>query len=176
MPETPIDINEKCDLFPSLRRIECSHCQGTAPGTRDNPRFSIEEGFDSEHGYPIVKVLKNGGPVHRFDQNFRFGRGKAVLMLACLESIHDFAYASVAVRLAFQPRVLIDPNRTTRISIYVEPHQYFDYSTGSRVNEPWLWLKTIPSEKPRIGLGAIKCRAIWELRDELKAWVARQPG
>ena len=58
--------DERCPLNPSLRKIECSHCQGPPRGTHDNPVFSLEEGFFN--GFPVVEVLKNGGPVHAWDK------------------------------------------------------------------------------------------------------------
>ena len=42
------------------------------------------------NGYPVVEVLKNGGPVHSFDSNFRFGVRKAQMLLACVHILREF--------------------------------------------------------------------------------------
>jgi hypothetical protein len=45
-----------------MLKAYCSHCQGTEPGTAENPKYSLKE--DDFDGYPIVEVLKNGGSIH----------------------------------------------------------------------------------------------------------------
>jgi hypothetical protein len=65
-----VSVEERCEKYPSLERRYCSHCQGTALVTQENPSFSIREDFDPVHGYPVVEILKNGGPIHRYDSPF----------------------------------------------------------------------------------------------------------
>jgi len=78
---------ERCAKYPSMLKVFCSHCQGTILGTRDNPIFSLKE--DWYNGFPVVEVLKNGGPIHVYDRNFRFGTRKAQMIIACVEVLDE---------------------------------------------------------------------------------------
>lgn len=71
-----------------MLKAYCSHCRGTERGTAENPRFSLKE--DYLNGCPVVEVLKDGGPVHSFDSNFRFGMRKAQMLLACVDVLREF--------------------------------------------------------------------------------------
>jgi hypothetical protein len=163
---------ERCAKYTSMLKAYCSHCQGTERGTADNPRFSLrEEYFD---GYPVVEVLKNGGPVHRFDSNFRFGVRKAQMLLACVDLLREFCNSSDVQRLALKPRVVEDQRHGLRIRIQVEMHPDFEHSSGRTIDRPWLLLQGLPPDKDRIGLGTIKCRAICEVGDDLNRWLRSQ--
>lgn len=156
-------------------RVEfCSHCQGRTPVFADSPRYSVVPAFDDVHGFPIIEVLKNGGPVHRYDSHFRFGRRKAELIVACVPLLRDFGWATDEERLRFEPVTVLDETRRKEVHVSVEMQPDFEYSTGETVNRPWLRLAAANFEKVRIGLGVTKCRALWTVRDELKAWVDRQ--
>jgi hypothetical protein len=169
-----MDVDERCPLNPSLRRVECSHCQGPPRGTHNNPSFSIRE--DSYEGFPTVEVLKNGGPVHAWDRNFSFGRRKAEILLACVDVLREFWEASDPARLAFVTRIVESQEHSLRIRVYVQPHQYFDHSTGLRVNQPWLHLEALAPNSGDIGLGAIKCRAICAVERDLREWLRKCGG
>jgi hypothetical protein len=165
------ELEDRCDKYPSVLRAHCSHCQGTAPGTQANPRFSIKENFDEDHGYPVVEVLKNGGPIHRFDEHFRFGRRKAEMLLACLPALKEFGWASDEKRLCFPSRIVEDTTRRIRVRVYVEMHREFVRSTGETIEQPWVHLQAMLPDLEHLGLGVMKCRAIWSVQDDLRIWL-----
>ena len=160
---------ERCPKNPSMLKAYCSHCQGTALGTEANPRFSIKESYFD--GFPVVEVLKNGGPVHVYDSSFRFGVRKALMLLACTDVLRDFWHSTEDERLAFRPRLIEDKRHGLRVQIYVEMHPDFELSTGATVERPWLRLNALPPDKEHIGLGMMKCRAICEVKEDLKGWL-----
>lgn len=169
-------MTERCPKYPSLPREFCSHCQGTSLGTAENPRFSIKEDFDGAHGYPVLEVLKNGGPIHVRDSHFRFGRRKAEMLLASLPAVREFGWCTEEKRLAFESRIIQDQEFSLVMRVYVEMFPDFEYSTGETIERPWLCLQAMPPETARLGLGMMKCRAVWEAREPLRDWVRRQRG
>ena len=166
MPE-----QERCPKYPSMLKAHCSHCQGTERGTADNPRFSLKE--DYFHGHPIVEVLKNGGSVHMWDANFRFGQRKAEILIACVAVLREFWQSSCDERLAFKPQLIENQRRGLRIQIYVEMHPDFEYSTRVTIDRPWLHLQALAPDNNHIGLGMMKCRAICAVEEDLKHWLRR---
>jgi hypothetical protein len=60
----------------------------------------------------------------------------------------------------------------TLLRVFVEKHPDFERSDGELVERSWLRLQALPPDNEHIGLGAMKCRAIAELEEELKRWVA----
>jgi hypothetical protein len=154
-----------------MLKAHCSHCQGTERGTADNPRFSLKEGYFN--GCPVVEILKNGGPVHTFDSNFRFGIRKAQMLMACVHILREFWHASEEEKLAFKPQVIEDRTHSLRVGIHVEMHRDFEYSSGETIERPWLRLQALPPDTDHIGLGTIKCRAIVETKEELAQWLGR---
>lgn len=68
-----------CPLHPSLGGF-CA-CQNPR-GDDAHPRFSLVE--DRFNGCPVIELLKNGGPIHRYDEHFRFGVRVAQMFVACL--------------------------------------------------------------------------------------------
>ena len=116
----------------------------------------------------MVEVLKDGGPIHLFDEHFQFGIEKARLLLAALLVIEEFAANT-------------KPNGTTTVTsqiffnegFQVSVHRDFLHSSGRLINEPWLQIDAIPSNTNRsIGLGVQKAKAICALSSELREWVA----
>jgi hypothetical protein len=162
---------ERCPKNPSMLRAYCSHCQGTNQGTLENPRFSLKE--DYLNGSPVVEVLKNGGPVHFYDSNFRFGVRKAQMLLACLEVLKEFYHSTEEERLSFPSRLIEDRRHSLTVQIYVEMHQDFEISTGAKVERPWLRLNALPPDKEHLGLGMVKCRAVYAVKDELRRWLRK---
>ena len=162
---------ERCPKYPSMRKAHCAHCQGTERGTADNPKFSLKEYYF--HGYPIVEVLKNGGPVNMWDEHFRFGQRKAEILIACVAVLREF-WQSSDESLAFKPQLIENQRRGLRIQIYVEMHPDFELSTGAKIDRPWLRLQALaPDDAHHVGLGMMKCRAICAVEEDLKHWLRR---
>ena len=165
-------IEERCSKYPSILKAHCSHCQGTQLGTGDNPRFTLEE-YES-NGYPVVEVLKNGGPVHFHDANFRFGIRKAKMLLACITCLREFWMSTEDERLCFKLRLVVNKKQELRVEILVKMHPDLEISTGRIVDRPWLHLQALPPDDEAIGLGMMKCRAICAVAEDLKQWLYRQ--
>jgi len=164
-------VLEKCEKFPSLYKRDCAHCRGTARGTEQNPNFSLVEIY--ENGFPLVEILKNGGQIHRFDSHFRFGIRKAEMLLACLPALKEFGWSGIQEKMNFKPRVFVIPRRGTRIFVFVEMHEDFEWSTGELIQQPWLMFQELPSREVHLGLGVMKSRAVWSVQDELGDWLGR---
>lgn len=163
--------HERCPKYPSMLKAYCSHCQGAERGTAENPRFSLRE--DYLNGYPVVEVLKDGGPVHSFDSNFRFGIRKAQMLLACVDVLREFWHASDQEKLAFRSQVVENHRHRIQVLIHIEMHPDFQYSTGQTIDRPWLRLRALPPDTEHIGLGTIKCRAVCEVKNDLEQWLQR---
>ncbi len=165
------DAEERCPLNPSLRKFECSHCQGTAPGTADNPHFSLKEGeFD---GFPVVEVLKDGGSIGSWDEHFRFGQRKAEMLVTCTDILRNFWLSTYEERLAFASQIVENQKSRLRIKVSVEMRPDFELSTGQTINRPWLRLQALPPDTDHIGLGALKCRAICAVQEQLQWWLLK---
>jgi hypothetical protein len=160
---------ERCPKNPSMLKAYCSHCQGTARGTAENPNFSLKEGVF--HGCPVVEVLKNGGQVTMSDSHFRFGVRKAQMLVASMPVLRDFWRSSDAQRLEFRPRVIENQRQNLRVRVFVEMHPDFELSDGRPIDRPWLRLQALPPDTEHMGLGATKCRAICEVEQELRRWL-----
>jgi hypothetical protein len=164
--------DERCPLNPSLRKIECAHCQGPPPIPLGNPIFSLKEDFFK--GFPVVEVLKNGGPVHAWDSHWCFGQRKAQIMIACLPSLRRFWETSDQDRLAFDSHLVENRAHGLRIQVYVKMHSDFEHSSGNTVDRPWLHLKALSPDSGEIGLGALKCQAICAVEHDLRKWLRKQ--
>jgi hypothetical protein len=155
-----------------MLKVYCAHCQGTERGTDENPRFTLKEEF--VHGCPVVEVLKNGGPVHMWDSHFRFGHRKAEMLIACMDVLRDFMRSTDDERIGFKPRLILNERSGLQVLIFVKMHPDFEYSTGARIERPWLRLWALPPDNDRIGLGMMKCRAICGVEQDLRNWLRRQ--
>lgn len=160
-----MDNTERCDKHPSIPKAYCSCTSARRNGT---PTFSMIAGrFE---GNPVVEILKNGGPIHRNDQHFVIGVRKAEMLLACVDALKEFGWGSDAERAAFRPRIVQEGRDSIRVSI--EHFTEFVRSTGELVNEPFLRLEAINRPHLVKGLGVMKCRAVWALRDHIGDWLA----
>lgn len=166
-----IDMNsdDRCSIFPSIPKMYCSHCQGTARGTRNNPKFSIRRGYFN--GFPVIEILKDGGAIHVWDSHFRFGLRKAEMLVTCMDIIRDFWRSSGFEGLKYSSRVIENRRRRLWVKIYVELHPDFERSDGETINRPWLNLQALPPDKDHIGLGVMKCRAVCEVEEDLRLWL-----
>jgi hypothetical protein len=134
--------------------------------------FSLKEGHFN--GHPIIEVLKNGGPVHPFDRHFRFGVRKAQMMLACVNILGEFWRADRGEKLRFETQEITDDRHGVQVRISVEMNPYFIYSTGVRIETPWLHLEALRPPNEHIGLGSSKCRAIFTVKKGLEDWLQQQ--
>jgi hypothetical protein len=155
-----------------MPKAYCAHCQGTERGTAENPRFSLKE--DNFCGCPVVEVLKNGAQVTASDSHFRFGVRKAQMLVACVPLLREFWRSSDEKKLEFKTQVIPSQKGDLRIKVYVEMHPDFELSAGRPINRPWLRLQALPPDSDHIGLGAMKCRAICEVEENLRHWLRRQ--
>ena len=127
---------------------------------------------DEFHGYPIVEVLRDGGPIHDWDRHFRFGLEKAEILLAALPVLKQFALASDEERYNFAPQVVRSHEMRISLNIFVEMRPDFVWSTGELIERPYLQLVPLPvGKRGRIGLGALKCEAICGVQEDLRTWV-----
>ena len=165
---------ERCEKYPSLDRRYCSHCQGTETGTQENPTFSVHEHFDDPLGYPVVEILKNGGPIHPYDSHFRLGRRKIEMLLTCLPAFKEFGWCTEEERLRFNPRTFEDPTLKIGVKVTVQMYPDFETSSGQWVDRPYLRLEAFPPDQSHLGLGMMKCRAVWSVQDDLRRWLLRQ--
>jgi len=155
-----------------MLKAECSHCQGLERGTADNPHFSIKEVYFD--GWPGVEVLKNGGPVHRWDEHFQFGQRIAEMLIACMGILQEFWLSTDDERRAFPPQLIENQTSGLRVQIYVEMHPDFERSDGQTIDRPYLHLRALPPDDDHVGLGAIKCRAICAVEEPLTHWLLEQ--
>jgi hypothetical protein len=165
-------MSDRCD-FSGMDKRYCSHCLKKQRGTQENPVFSILTGHYA--GSPVVEILKNGGPVTRHDEHFRFGCVKARMILACLPALKRFGWPSWDDdRSKFETQVFRDGSLGLTVEVSVAMNPNFRLSdTDELVEKYWLDLRALPSLETHKGLGVMKCRAVWTVQDELRAWVFR---
>lgn len=146
----------------------CRH--GFLPGTcaicQAPPEYEMIESTFGE--YPIVELLHNGGPIIEMDQHFRFGKQIAILFLACMDIVEEFAAIEGDERPRVMNRVFIDVVSGYRIFASVETS--FELSDGRRVNLPYVYLQSERYQDRHIGFGRQKAKAIVALRWQLANW------
>jgi hypothetical protein len=142
----------------------CAHCNSV---DATSLVYELVEG--SFQGSPTIEVLRDGGPIHEFDKNFRFGLEKAKLILGAMKAIESFSNG-----LSVQSKAYSDPNTGANTMVHVEPHSDFTRSDGRHVEAPWLRLESIPQSYVKIGIGYQKALACLFLKDELRAWVEKR--
>jgi len=134
---------ERCPLNPSMYKRECTHCQGQARGTNENPRFSIRD--YRSHGSPMVEILKNDGPVHRHDQHFSFGCRKARIIIACVDALKRFAWPSDPDdRTNFQPQIFTEKQLGVTIEVFAAMNPNF-VVRDELIEKYWLYLRELPT-------------------------------
>src|SRR3989442_3541350 len=125
---------EICD-HTGLRKSYCSHCN---PAIVPEPHYELRP--SSYRGNPVVEVLKDGGPVHPYDEHFRFGREKAKLIVAAMDLIEEFASNSIV-----ESREVQSKRFGLRFRAWVEMHDEFVHSSGAPIHRPWLKLEVLPA-------------------------------
>jgi hypothetical protein len=162
---------ERCPLNSSMYKRYCSHCQGTARGTSQNPIFSVAESL--YYGSPVIEVLKNGAAIHAYDAHFRFGCRKARIILACLPALKRFGWpSSEKDRTEFEPQTFTENQLGVTIEVFAVMNPNF-VGGDELIEQYWLDLRELPSLEIHKGLGVMKCRAVWSVQDEIRAWLAR---
>ena len=146
----------------------CSICSGGnvahTPRLQDPATFSAHE--DVYKGNPTFEILNDGGVFNKVTKTrFRFGVRKAKMLLDCIEVIEQFAFTTDAGRQNFK----IPDNQ--RWNIRHVPH--FINKFDQLRNEPYLQFKEDTSLK--LGVGAKRCQALWELRGEIRDFVKKIP-
>jgi hypothetical protein len=122
----------------------------------------------------MVEVLKNGGSVGWWDEHFQFGERKAEMLIACMDILRKFWLSTDDERRAFPPRLVENQKAGLRIQVSVEMHPDFERSTGWTIDRPWLHLQALSPHNEHIGLGAMKCRAICAVENDLSKWLLKQ--
>jgi hypothetical protein len=156
---------EICD-HTYLRKDQCNHCLGGPP--RLSPHYQLKFGW--YQGSQVVEVLKDGGPVHPYDQHFRFGAQKARLLLTAIEVIKEFAANTDEVGNTTVKSQFVNDASGAILQIWIEMHVEFVKSTGEKIERPWLQIRRLP-DGPHIGAGVQKAKAISALARELREWV-----
>lgn len=118
----------------------------------------------------MIEILKNGGRIHLWDEHFQFGLDKARMLLACLDVLHEFHTANDSQRRQFEQQTIRDEETNITITVHVEMRPDFKRSTGETIDRPYLFLQAGDSKNTRLGLGALKCRAVWSVRRQLRDW------
>jgi hypothetical protein len=138
-------------------------------------RFGYELVENVYKGNPVIEILKDGEPIHRYDPHFRFGCGRARLIVSCLEVIREFAENTDDVgNTTVTPCTIYSHWIKKDIEISIEPHPDFEHSSGMVIHKPWLKLKELPLGHPHISFGVRKAHALWVLREEIEAWVRKR--
>ena len=116
-------------------------------------------------GNPTIEILNDDGPLNKVTgRRFRFGRTKAKMLLDCIEALKQFAFANDAERQNFK----VPDHLQSRVKL----KSNFTVTTGSLINEPYLQFEE-GDDYLKLGVGAQKCQAIWELRGEIEDWVKK---
>ena len=152
---------ERTCSFSGLRQLTCAHCK--------HPRRVLYELRPGVYmGNPVVEILKNGGPVHPYDEHFRFGLAKGRLLLAALDAIRQFAAVGDDIVERFTSEGPPQGIASDALTIWIELHPEFVRSTGETVDRPWLHMR---SSTATIGVGYEKAKAVCALSDQLRQWV-----
>jgi hypothetical protein len=143
----------------------CAHCRPSLP---QSPKYSLQ--FDTYKGNDVVEILKDGGPIHANDKEWRFGRNKAKLILAAVEILEEFVTKSNE-GIQILPRSIRDDTFGISLDVHIEEVSGFVRSTGQFIDRYWLKLIAVPGPDPHIGVGFEKAKAVLALKDDIKDWV-----
>lgn len=122
-------------------------------------------------GYPIVEIFHGGGPIHERDAHFRFGKKKAMLLLACIDIVEELAATQLGETPNIRDQIVMDTVNGINISVKVESFTDFELQPDIRINVPWVRLQSERYPDLHIGFGRRKAKAILALRRRLAEWV-----
>lgn len=142
-------------------RTQCAICQ--AP-----PEYEMKE--STFKGYPIVELLYRGGPIHERDSHFRFGKKKAMLLLACIKIVEELAATQPGELPNIRDQIVRDRVNGMNISVKVESFTDFELPPDIRINAPWVRLQWESNPDLHIGFGRRKAKAILALKRKLAEW------
>jgi hypothetical protein len=160
---------DRCDKNPSLPKAYCAHCQDLIQRAMLHTPFSIKEGHSN--GFPIVEILKEGGPIHFRDSEFQFGKRKVQMFLACIPVLREFWHSTDEKRRLFKSCLI--NNQELGLQVKVEMRPDFVNSSGQLVDRPFLFLETVTPDDTHIGIGGSKCQAICEVEQDLRKWLLK---
>jgi hypothetical protein len=142
-------------------RTQCHLCQ------RPPEYEMVESTFE---GNPVIEILYNGGPIHEFDQHFRFGKPKAKLFLACMDIVKELASTPYGEMPAIENQEVNDSVSGYPIFVKVEIKREIHHSSGRILKIPWVRLQSGKYSNVHIGFGRKKAKAIVALRRQLADW------
>ena len=157
--------DDYCEKY-HFPRAWCAHC---TPAENIAAQYELVPA-GLANGYPIVELLRDGGPIHEFDEHFRFGRSKAKLILAAMENLERFSRGEKI------KGGLVSDSHGNSGRIIVQFWPDFMRSDGRYVNASWLSLEDPMHPGSGIGIGYQKSLACIALKDEILRWVQSQRG
>ena len=117
-----------------------------------------------------MEILHNGGPIHEFDKNFRFGKSKAKLFLACMDIVEELASTPYGEMPDIENQKVVDTFGGAPIFVEVESFRDMQPSSGRTIKVPWVRLRSGNNPDVHIGFGRRKAKAILRLRRQLAEW------
>lgn len=124
-------------------------------------------------GHPVVEILRDGQPFwNHSEEDFRFGRLKAKLIVASITHIHTFLAAPEAALAFPEPLREVFP----QLHLVIERQTFVSFPRGGQdVHEPYMKVSAVPHDRHKcIGFGITKAGALVALERELWEWVAQE--
>lgn len=129
----------------------CSRCNPQIP------HYELRE--CSFCGHPLVEVLKDGGPIHEFDQYFRLNPVEAAALVAVAPLLREF------------PQIAVNEIRIHQ----ADGAAWGLFKRKGTIHGKWCeWLEIFDAssvDHARAKVGHQKCEAICALEPQLRAWL-----
>lgn len=132
-------------------------------------KYSSKEG--SYKGNPVMEVLINGdiwGSEFNYDEHFRFGRRKAMLIDVAMDLIEEFYNSDGRKPPLEDPKEIYELKYGMKV--ICNRHDEFTISNGKTIENPYLELKASDTS---ISFGLQKARALLDLEEEIKRFINR---
>ncbi len=121
-------------------------------------------------GYAMIEILHRGGPIHIFDSHFQFGVRKAMILMACMDSITELVSWPRGVPFHIE----ISFVEVDGLAIKIEAFQEFEKSNGRRIKVPYLRISwTSGARRKQIGIGREKGKALCALEPQIRQWIEK---